>query len=76
MNKQTYIGLQITGMVLTVIGAQAAIRTLFDHHNSPLWGALDWTPGGWVGRLVALAVIICAAVLLAGWAHDKAEPGR
>ncbi|WP_028926750.1 hypothetical protein [Pseudonocardia acaciae] len=71
MNKGGYIGLQILGMVATVVFAQAAIRTLFDHASVQLWGALGWVPGGWIGRLAVLVVLTAAGVVLAGWAHDR-----
>ncbi|MFC4086083.1 hypothetical protein [Amycolatopsis samaneae] len=71
MHKGGYVALQILGMVITIVFAQAAIRSLFDHTSAPLWGALDGIPGGWGGRLVVLLLLTAVGVVLAGWAHDR-----
>ncbi|WP_031465124.1 hypothetical protein [Sciscionella sediminilitoris] len=73
MSKTGYTTLQILGMVVTIVFAQAAIRSLFDHSARQLWGAVDWVPGGWGGRLAALLVVTLVGVVLAGWAHDRAK---
>ncbi|MFE0022485.1 hypothetical protein [Amycolatopsis sp. NPDC059021] len=76
MHKGGYVALQILGMVTTVVFAQAAIRGLFDHTSATLWGALDWVPGGWGGRLLVLVFLTAAGVVLAGWAHDRQKQVR
>lgn len=73
MSKGGYSAVQIVGMVITVVCAQAAIRSFFDHDARPLWGAFDWVPGGWGGQLAALVVLTLAGTALAGWAHDRAK---
>ncbi|WP_275295235.1 hypothetical protein [Amycolatopsis sp. La24] len=73
MSKGGYSAVQIVGMVLTVVSAQAAIRSFFDHDARQLWGVLDWVPGGWGGQLAALVVLTLAGVVLAGWAHDRTK---
>lgn len=73
MNKGGYVALQIVGMVLLVFSAQAGIRSLFNHDASQLWGLLDWVPGDWSGRLVALVLLAAAGAVLAGWANDRSE---
>ncbi|WP_406637817.1 hypothetical protein [Amycolatopsis sp. WGS_07] len=73
MSKGGYSAVQIAGMVITVVCAQAAIRSFFDHDARQLWGAFDWVPGGWGGQLVALLILTLAGMLLAGWAHDRAK---
>lgn len=71
--KGGYLALQILGMVMVVVTAQAAIRSLFNHTATQLWGVFDWVPGGWAGRLVALVLVAAVGVVLAGWAHDRAK---
>ena len=75
MNKGGYVAAQVVGMVMTVVLAQAIIRSLFDHSSSPLWGAFDWAPGGWGGRLVVLVLCTAAGAVLTGWAHDRQKTG-
>lgn len=62
--------LQILGAVLTVLGAQGAIRLLVDHANT---GLLTWLGAGFTGTLVGYLVITALGVVLAGWAHDRAK---
>jgi hypothetical protein len=76
MHKGGYLALQILGMVTVVVTAQAAIRSLFNHTATQLWGAVDWVPGGWIGRLVFLILVAAVGVVLAGWAHDRAKLAR
>ncbi|WP_069167661.1 hypothetical protein [Nocardia altamirensis] len=73
MDKNVWVGLQIVGMVVTVVSAQAVIRLLIDHRKSQLWGLFDWVPGGWTGQLVAFAVTTVLGIVLAGRATDKAK---
>ncbi|WP_280262563.1 hypothetical protein [Nocardia wallacei] len=73
MSKGTYVGLQVAGMILMVFFAQAALRQLFDHEKSQLWGMFDWLPGGWSVRFIAMLLLTAVGVLLAGWADDKAK---
>ncbi len=53
--------------------AQAAIRSLFDHSATQLWGAFGWVPGEWGGRLIVFLLLAAAGVVLAGWAHDRGK---
>ncbi|MEV4150909.1 hypothetical protein AB0J40_45160 [Amycolatopsis sp. NPDC049691] len=62
--------LQIVGAVLTVLGAQGAIRLLVDHGNT---GLLAWLGAGFAGTLAGYLVATVAGVVLAGWAHDRAK---
>jgi hypothetical protein len=62
--------LQILGAVLTVLGAQGAIRLLIDHANT---GLLAWLGAGFTGTLVGYLVVTALGVVLAGWAHDRAK---
>ncbi len=62
--------LQIVGAVLTVLGAQGAIRLLPDHGNT---GLLTWLGAGFAATLVCYLVVTAAGVVLAGWAHDRAK---
>ena len=71
MSKPVFTALQVLGMVLTAVFGQAAIRSLFNHDTTQLWGIVDWVPGGWGGRLAALVVLTAASVVFAGWAHDN-----
>lgn len=73
MNKGGYLALQITGMVTLIVSAQAAIRSLFNHSASRLWGLLDWVPGDWGGRLAVLVLVAAVGTVLGGWAHDRAQ---
>ncbi|AUI58584.1 hypothetical protein [Amycolatopsis sp. BJA-103] len=73
MTKGGYLGLQILGMVAVAAFAQAAIRSLFDHSAAQLWGAFEWVPGGWGGRLIVFLLLAAAGVVLAGWAHDRGK---
>lgn len=73
MSKGGYSAVQITGMVITVVSAQAAIRSFFDHSARQFWGAFDWVPGGWGGQLVALLVLTLIGVCITGWAHDRTK---
>ncbi|MGW4527660.1 hypothetical protein [Amycolatopsis sp. NPDC004378] len=62
--------LQILGAVLTVLGAQGAIRLLVDHGNT---GLLGWLDAGFAGTLIGYVVATAIGVVLAGWAHDRAK---
>ncbi|MFJ1758847.1 hypothetical protein ACIOD2_00940 [Amycolatopsis sp. NPDC088138] len=62
--------LQVLGMVLTVAGAQGAIRLLIDHGNV---GLLGWLDAGFTGTLVCYLVATAIGVVLTGWAHDRAK---
>ncbi|MET9293670.1 hypothetical protein [Streptomyces sp. NPDC003077] len=62
--------LQIIGAVLTVLGAQGAIRLLVDHDNT---GLLGWFPGGFPAVLTAYIVVTVIGALTAGWSHDQAK---
>ncbi|MFK0245413.1 hypothetical protein ACIQUM_11990 [Amycolatopsis azurea] len=73
MGKGGYLGVQIFGMVAVAVFGQAAIRSLFDHSATQLWGAFDWVPGAWGGRLIVFLLLAAAGVVLAGWAHDRAK---
>ncbi|MEU8413069.1 hypothetical protein AB0C24_09785 [Amycolatopsis japonica] len=73
MTKGGYLGLQIFGMVAVAVFAQAAIRSLFDHSATQLWGAFDWVPGEWGGRLIVFLLLAATGTVLAGWAHDRAK---
>lgn len=73
MNKGGYLGLQILGMVTVAVFAQATIRSLFDHSAIQLWGAFDWVPGDWGGRLIVFLLLAAAGAVLAGWAHDRGK---
>ncbi|WP_116201057.1 hypothetical protein [Amycolatopsis circi] len=74
MSKGGYAAVQTVGMVLTVVCAQAGIRSFFDHDARQLWGAFTWVPGGWGGQLVALLALTLIGMAIAGWAHDRAKP--
>ncbi|EME63391.1 hypothetical protein [Amycolatopsis decaplanina] len=73
MTKGGCLGLQITGMVAVAVFAQAAIRSLFDPSATQLWGAFDWVPGDWGGRLIVFLLLAAAGTVLAGWAHDRGK---
>ncbi|MBB5857802.1 hypothetical protein ACFQ05_19525 [Amycolatopsis umgeniensis] len=73
MSKGGWLGLQIFGMVAVAVFAQAAIRGLFDHSATQLWGAFDWVPGEWAGRLIVFLLLAAAGVVLAGWAYDRGK---
>ncbi len=73
MTKGGYLGLQIFGMVAVAVFAQAAIRSLFDRSATQLWGAFDWVPGEWGGRLIVFLLLAATGTVLAGWAHDRAK---
>ncbi|KZB88645.1 hypothetical protein [Amycolatopsis regifaucium] len=73
MAKGGYPGLRVLGMVVIAVFAQAAIRGLFDHSATQLWGAFDWVPGEWGGRLIVFSLLTAAGVVLAGWAHERGE---
>ncbi|MEU8634088.1 hypothetical protein AB0C38_18080 [Amycolatopsis sp. NPDC048633] len=62
--------LQILGAVLTVLGAQGAIRLLIDHANV---GLLGWLGAGFTGTLIAYLVVTALGIVLTGWAHDRAK---
>ena len=57
-------------MVLTVVGAQGAIRLLIDHGNV---GLLGWLGARFAGTLVCYVVATAIGIVLAGWAHDRAK---
>jgi hypothetical protein len=65
-----YDVLQVLGMVIMVVCAQALIRLLIDHGDR---GLLDGLPGGFLPALLAYAVLTAAGVLLTGWAHSRAK---
>ncbi|MFC9255355.1 hypothetical protein ACFWMR_33580 [Amycolatopsis thailandensis] len=73
MGKGGWLGTQIVGMVAVAVFAQAAIRSLFDHSATQLWGAFDWVPGEWGGRLIVFLLLAAVGVVLAGWAHDRGK---
>ncbi|OXM45812.1 hypothetical protein [Amycolatopsis alba] len=73
MSKGGWQGLQIVGMVIVAVFAQASIRSLFDHSATQLWGAFDWVPGEWGGRLLVFLLLAAAGLVLAGWAHDRGK---
>ncbi|ATY14487.1 hypothetical protein CU254_31760 [Amycolatopsis sp. AA4] len=73
MSKGGYSAVQIVGMVITVVSAQAAIRSFFDHEARQLWGAFSWVPGGWGGQLAALVVLVLLGMAITSWAHDRAK---
>jgi len=73
MGKGGYAAVQTVGMVVTIVCAQAAIRSFFDQGAHQLWGAFSWVPGGWGGQLAALLVLGFAGMVLAGWAFDQAK---
>ncbi|MGC0421750.1 hypothetical protein [Embleya sp. AB8] len=67
-----FVVLQIIGMALVVVGGQGSFRLLVDHDNVGVLGQLSGEPS----FPVALCGYIAAAVvglLLAGWAHNRAE---
>ncbi|MFC3448353.1 hypothetical protein [Amycolatopsis speibonae] len=73
MGKGGYLGLQIFGMVAVAVFVQASIRGLFDHSGTQLWGAFDWVPGEWSGRLIVFLLLAAAGTVLAGWAHSRGK---
>ncbi|WP_414938758.1 hypothetical protein [Amycolatopsis sp. cmx-11-51] len=73
MSKGGCLGLRILGMVAVAVFAQAAIRSLFDHSATQLWGAFDWVPGECGGRLIVFLLLAAAGTVLAGWAHDRGK---
>ncbi|MGW7537519.1 hypothetical protein [Amycolatopsis sp. NPDC054798] len=73
MSKGGYGAVQAVGMVVTIVCAQAIIRSFFDHETHQLWGAFTWVPGGWTGQLISLLVLTVAGLTLAGWAHDRTK---
>ena len=60
----------VVGAVLTVAGAQGAIRLLVDHEH---FGLLSWLNAGFAGTLVCYVVVTAIGVVLAGRAHDRAK---
>ncbi|WP_033288769.1 hypothetical protein [Amycolatopsis jejuensis] len=73
MSKGAYGAVQAAGMVITIVSAQAVIRSFFDRDDAQLWGIFGWVPGGWAGQLVVLLVLALAGMGLAGWAFDRAK---
>ncbi|MFJ8711752.1 hypothetical protein ACIRD9_00830 [Streptomyces violaceus] len=65
-----YDVLQVLGMVLLVVCAQALVRLLVDEDER---GLLDGLPGGFLPLLLIYAVLTAAGVLLTGWAHSRAK---
>jgi hypothetical protein len=65
-----YDVLQVLGMVMLVVCAQALVRLLVDNGDR---GLLDGLPGGFLLTLLAYAVLTAAGVLLTGWAHSRAK---
>jgi hypothetical protein len=65
-----YNVLQVLGMVMMVVCAQALIRLLIDNGDR---GLLDGLLGGFLPLLLAYAVLTAAGVLLTGWAHSRAK---
>ena len=59
---------QVLGMVLLAVGAQDAIRLLFDHARGGVFG---WLPGGFATHLTCGVVAAAAGAALAGWATAK-----
>ncbi|UNO42376.1 hypothetical protein [Streptomyces sp. MST-110588] len=59
---------QVVGMALTVLGAQGAIRLLFDHGN---YGLLGWAPGGFGAHLTGHLAAVGIGIALAGWADSR-----
>lgn len=76
MGKNGWYGIQIIGMIVLIIAAQAAIRQLINHDQTQLWGIFNWVPGGWGGQVLAFAIIVVIGVLLAGFANTKATGDR
>jgi hypothetical protein len=62
------IGAQVIGMVLLVVGAQDAIRLLFDHDRGGVFGRL---PGGFAGHLAYGIAAVVLGLALASWATRK-----
>ncbi|CAM5635429.1 hypothetical protein [Streptomyces purpurascens] len=65
-----YDVLQVLGMVLLVVCAQALVRLLVDEGER---GLLDGLPGGFLPLLLTYAVLTATGVLLTGWAHSRAK---
>ncbi|MBR8641861.1 hypothetical protein KEF29_27390 [Streptomyces tuirus] len=65
-----YDVLQVLGMVLLVVCAQALVRLLVDDGERGLLGGL---PGGFLPLLLVYAVLTVVGVLLTGWAHSRAK---
>ncbi|GGW78143.1 hypothetical protein [Streptomyces lomondensis] len=65
-----YDVLQVLGMVVLVVSAQALVRLLVDHGERGVLGDL---PGGFVPLLLTYAALTAAGVLLTGWAHARAK---
>ncbi|MFE6689313.1 hypothetical protein ACFVFQ_22915 [Streptomyces sp. NPDC057743] len=65
-----YDVLQIAGMALLVISAQAAVRLLLDHDNT---GPLGWFGAGFPVLLTAYLAVTAVGVLLTGWSHTRAK---
>lgn len=68
-----YVAVQICGMALMVLGAQGAVRQLFDHDDR---GLLSWLPGGFPASLTVHIVLALVGVLLAGWGDKARKRGQ
>lgn len=74
MRKGGCTALEAVGMVITALAVQAMIRALPNPDSEPLWGILDWVPGGLTGRMILLGLIALVAMVSGGWAHTHKEP--
>ncbi|MEU6913176.1 hypothetical protein [Streptomyces olindensis] len=62
--------LQVLGMVVLVVCAQALVRLLVDHGDRGLLGDL---PGGFGPLLLTYAALTATGAALTGWAHSRAK---
>ncbi|MFI0711141.1 hypothetical protein ACH4SK_10880 [Streptomyces inhibens] len=53
-----------------VVFVQGAIRLLFDHDNTGLFG---WLGGDFTVTLAAHLALVAMGVVLTGWSHSRAK---
>jgi hypothetical protein len=74
MRKGGYTALEAAGMVITALSAQAVIRGLLNPDSEPLWGIVNWVPGGFTGQMILLGSIALVAMVSGAWAHTRWKP--
>ena len=71
MGRGGYKALEVVGLVITGLCAQAVIRGFFNRDSEMLWGAVAWAPGGFTGQVILLAFVALVGLALGGWAHTR-----
>jgi hypothetical protein len=71
MGKRGYMAVETVGLVIGGLCVQGVFRGAFDRETEPLWGAVDWVPGGHTNQLVLLGCVGAVAMAIGVWARSR-----